>query len=112
MDALKSANLALRFLLELAGLAALAYWGFHTGTRSLTKWGLGIGAPVAVAVVWALFVAPNATITMPDAVRIGLQVIVFGAAAFGLYVTARRSVAIGYAIVVVLNAALMAVWNQ
>jgi hypothetical protein len=47
---------------------------------------LGIGAPAVAAVVWA--------------------------AALGLYATARRSVAIGYAIVVGLNAALMAVWNQ
>jgi hypothetical protein len=31
MRLFKSVNLALRFLLELCALAALAYWGFQTG---------------------------------------------------------------------------------
>jgi hypothetical protein len=29
---MRSANLGLRFLVEIAALAALAYWGGHTGS--------------------------------------------------------------------------------
>ena len=48
---IKSANLALRFLLELCALVAFGYWGFQTGQGLLLKIGLGIGVPlVAVAV--------------------------------------------------------------
>ena len=43
---LQSANLALRFLLELAALGALAYWGSRTGSVPITKLGLGIGTPL------------------------------------------------------------------
>jgi Protein of unknown function (DUF2568) len=38
--------LAVRFLYELALLAALAYWGLSVGNR-VTAWLLGIGAPAA-----------------------------------------------------------------
>jgi hypothetical protein len=51
---LKGANLVLRFLLELCALAALCYWGFKTGTGSISKAVLGIGAPLAAAVLWGL----------------------------------------------------------
>lgn len=59
MEIIKSANLLLRFLLELCILAVLGYWGFKTGRELLLKIGLGIGAPLLAAVVWATFVAPN-----------------------------------------------------
>ena len=49
--ALTAANLALRFFLELAALAALAYWGFHTGRSVLADVVLGLGAPLLAAVV-------------------------------------------------------------
>ena len=37
MAILKGAKLALAFLLELCALAALGYWGFHTGRGTLAK---------------------------------------------------------------------------
>lgn len=46
MFLIQSANLALRFLLELCALAALAYWGAQTGRGPVVKIGLGIGAPL------------------------------------------------------------------
>jgi len=44
------ANNGLRFLLELAVLAALAYWGFAE-FDGVVQWVLGLGAPL-VAGVW------------------------------------------------------------
>ena len=111
MEAIKDANLALRFILELCALAALGYWGFTTGTDTGMRWLLGIGAPLLAAVIWALFVAPKATIEVPDALRIALQVLVFGSAA-ALFATGLRTLAIVFIAVVILNAILMVVWNQ
>ena len=56
----------------------MGYWGFHTFSRSAVRWSVGIGAPIAAAAIWALFVAPEATVTVPSGVRIILQVLVFG----------------------------------
>jgi hypothetical protein len=46
----KALNEALSFLLELAMLLALGYFGFHIGGPTWLKWLVGIGLPLAVAV--------------------------------------------------------------
>jgi hypothetical protein len=53
------ANDGLRFLLELAALASLGYWGFAENDGVL-RWVLGIGLPVLAAAVWGTFVSPKA----------------------------------------------------
>jgi Protein of unknown function (DUF2568) len=42
LEVIKTANVALRFLLELCILVALGYWGFQTGQGQLAKIALGI----------------------------------------------------------------------
>jgi hypothetical protein len=75
----KAANLALRFFLELAALAALAYWGWGV------SWVLAIAAPAAWIALWATFGSPKARVKLPDARRIAFEAIVFGAAAAALW---------------------------
>ena len=48
-------------------LGALGYWGFETGDGAATQALLGVGAPVAAAVVWGLFIAPKASHPVPQA---------------------------------------------
>jgi hypothetical protein len=55
----KQANLVLALLLELGVLVALAYWGFATGATIPVKIVLGMGAPAAVIIVWAIWGAPR-----------------------------------------------------
>lgn len=45
MEALESANLALRFLLELGVLVAVGYWGFRTGQSTPARIGLASASP-------------------------------------------------------------------
>ncbi len=108
----KGANLLLRFLLELCALAALGYWGFKTGSGTLMKIGLGVGAPLVAAVVWGVFVSPRAPVELPGLLVLLLQVVVFGSAAVGLAATGHRTLAVVFGVVVVINAVLMYVWNQ
>lgn len=107
-----SANLGLRFLLEICALSALGYWGWCTGGTALTRLGLTAGTVVAVATVWGLFVAPKASVTVPSAVRVLLQVLVFGAAAAALYVVHRPMIAAVFTGAVVVNATFIAAWRQ
>jgi hypothetical protein len=100
--------LLVRFLLELCLLAALGYWGFETGDSTPAKWALGLGAPLLAAVVWGMFIAPKARYEVPAAVWIGLQVILFGAAALGLAAVASAQLAAAFAVVVVLHGVAMA----
>jgi Protein of unknown function (DUF2568) len=106
---IESLALLVRFLLELAALAAVGYWGFKTGDSALMQWVLGLGAPLLVAVVWGAFIAPKATVEVPKGVWIGLQVLVFGAAALALAAIAPEQLAAIFLAVVILDSAALAV---
>jgi hypothetical protein len=81
-------NLALRFILEILALVALAYWGWtqHTGLGHIL-WTLAL--PILAAVVWGIFRVPNdpgkAPVAVPGAVRLVLELVIFGAAVMALY---------------------------
>ena len=100
------ANLALAFLLELCALAALGYWGVWVGGGPLSKTALGIGAPLFAAILWGLFAAPRAPMSVP-LVGLGVKVIVFGSAVAALYSAGHRGHAIAFAVLVLVNGVLV-----
>jgi hypothetical protein len=51
-------NAALRFVLELRMLAALAYWGYRRDDPIL-RWVLMIAVPLAAIVPWGVFAVPG-----------------------------------------------------
>lgn len=112
MNALKSMNLAIRFLLEFAAVAAVTYWGFTVGDTVATKLILGIGAPLLVVVVWAVFVAPKAVVRLPRSIRHILGLVILILAAVALAGAGQVTLAILFAIVVLVNAALLVIWDQ
>lgn len=87
---IKGANLLLRFLPELFSLGALGCWVFKIGSRVIVKVALGIGAPLAAAVVWAVFLSPQASAQLPGTSVLVLQVLAFGSAVLGLVATGHR----------------------
>lgn len=111
-EVIKGANLALRFFLELCALEALGYWGFETGSGTIAKIGLGIGAPLVAAVFWGAFVSPQAPITLPGVLVLVFQALVFGLAAAALVATGHRTLALVFLVIVVINAILVYAWGQ
>jgi hypothetical protein len=105
------ANDGLRFLLELAALAAVAYWGFaeHDGA---VQWVLGLGAPLLVAVAWGAFVAPKASHPTTDPVRLLLEVAVFGSGVAALWAADRTTLALVFGAVAVVHLGLTFVLGQ
>jgi uncharacterized protein DUF2568 len=85
---MKAANLALRFALELAALAALAYWGWGV------SWALAILAPAAWIALWATFGSPKAKVSLATPQRVVFEAIVFGAAAVGLWAAGQAMAAV------------------
>lgn len=77
-------NLGLRFLLELAALAALVYWGLKTGATFLADVLLAVAAPLAFATLWGLFAAPKAPRRLRDPWRMLFEAIVFALTAGAL----------------------------
>src|SRR5690349_2625813 len=84
MALLKAVNLALRFSLELALLGALGWIGFQYGDAMIGKITLAILVPLVAAIVWGLFVAPRASITVPLWAWLAIQMLLFGLAVAGL----------------------------
>jgi uncharacterized protein DUF2568 len=109
---LKGVNLGVAFFLELGVLAALGYWGFTTGQTTLFKVILGLGAPAAAILVWAIFGAPKSSTQLQGAAYLALQVIFFGAGALALVVAGQRGLGIAFALIAVVNSTAAAIWRQ
>lgn len=90
-------NLGLRFLLELAAWAAMGYWGW-TQHDGLMRWVWAIGLPLVAMTVWAVFRVPgdpgDAPVAVPGAVRLIIEAVEFGGAAWLLYAAGRPQLAI------------------
>ena len=112
LGTLKIFNLAVSFLLELCALAAFGAWGFGVGPSLLVKFLLGLGAPSVVAVVWGIFIAPRAYITLPKLLNFTLRLVVFGLAALSLAAVGLTALAWIFALVVIINYSLIFVWKQ
>lgn len=112
MDALKSINVAVRFLLEICVLISVGYWGFKTNAGWVLKILMGIGAPLLIAVIWGMFGAPKAAHHLTGLGLLTLEVLVFGSGVAALFATKNYSLAWVFAGIVIVNRFLMFVWQQ
>ena len=112
LETLKAINTGLAFLLELAMLAAFGYWGFHGEKSVWMKWGLGIGTPLAVAILWGLCLAPKANHRLNITEGLILSLGLFCLAALALYQTDHLALAIVLAVIAIVNRVLALLWKQ
>lgn len=106
-----AANLLVKFLLELAALALLAYWGAIVGSG---PWAvlLAAAAPALMVVVWGVFAAPRAARRLPSRTRIPLELGVFAVACVAGIAAGAAIAAIAFAAVAVLNAVGLTMLRQ
>jgi hypothetical protein len=101
-------NLAVRFLLELALLAAVGGATWQSVAQPALRLLAAVAAVSAVALAWGALVHG----TVPGPVSAGAQL---GALALGTYALVRLGaprVAAAFTVTALVNAALLAVWNQ
>jgi hypothetical protein len=103
---LKWINDAVRFLVELAVLVAVGYWGFHDHSRWAAKLVLGVGGPVLIATAWGIWMAPQSNRRAPEGMRALLEVLIFGLATAALVASTGAVLAVIFAVVATVNAAL------
>jgi hypothetical protein len=101
-------SLTLQFLLELAALVALGYWGYSAGGSKAAQIGLATAAPLAAALVWGIFGSPRAPLHLEGVWRLLLEALFFGAGAAAL---AASEQAIAGVILAALTLANVAVLN-
>lgn len=103
---MKAANLGVLLLVELGALAGAAYWGFTV------SWPLGLAAPAALVVLWALFGSPRARYKVSGGARVGFEVLWFGAGVVALLAAGAHVWALVLAALCVVSKALAVKWGQ
>lgn len=108
---MKALNLALKFLLELAALAAVGLWGasIADGVAAVV---LAILLPVIVAVLWGMFAAPRARRRLPLRLRAPFELGVFALAALALWGAGWPVWGAAFAVIAVVNAVLLTAFDQ
>lgn len=83
-------NLALRFLLEVAALVSIGYWGWSQADGALRLL-LGLGMPALAAAAWGAFRVPGdasasgkALVAVPGLLRLALELGLFAWGVGGL----------------------------
>nr|BFD84606.1 hypothetical protein StreXyl84_40070 [Streptomyces sp. Xyl84] len=99
-----AANELLAFLLELAALAALAWWGFRTG-EGATPFLLGLGTPALAITLWSLFAAPKARLRPGLPLVLLVKTLVLGGGAAAVYGAGHPAAAVAMAVLVIANTA-------
>ena len=101
-------NLGIRFLAELAGIAALAVWGYATPAANPWKIILAVLAPAVLVVVWGAWIAPKSNSPLPQRTRmiVGSALLLVTAALLGL--AGHGLSAVVFAVIIVVNTAALA----
>ena len=105
---LAGADPAARFVLELAAIASIAYWGWQTGGPGLAGILLGVGAALVLVLTWWAFIAPRSRSPIPEGVRpyVG-SVLLLGSACL-LAIAGQPVLGVILGILVLVNATIMA----
>lgn len=111
MAALKAGNLALKFGIELAAIAALAYWGASLSGSLLSAVAMVL-APAVMIALWARFAAPRAKQRLSLPARIPFELAILLLAAVALLAAGEDALAVVLAVAVVLNALLLTAFGQ
>jgi hypothetical protein len=92
-----SINLGFRFLLELTAVIALGYWGWIV-FDDIWRVALGIGLPLAAAVIWGTFRVPDepmhrgdVPVPIPGVLRLLLELVLFASASWLLILAGTKS---------------------
>jgi hypothetical protein len=107
MESLEKGALVLRFLLEVAGVAALVWWGIKVGTDDISRAGLAIAAGGGLIVIWALVVAPKARNPLSPMTRWLIGTVLLMLAAVALWTVGPQELAYVYAALVAIDTVML-----
>jgi hypothetical protein len=106
MRVIAASNATLRFVLELAGIAALGIWGWTVAGESPLRLVLALGAPLLLIALWALLIAPRSRSPLDPRTRfvVGSGLLLVAAAA--LWAAGFPAAAGAFGILIVVNTIL------
>ena len=111
MTAVRGANLALKFLVELGALAAFAVWAASAASGVLSVL-LAVLAVAVAAALWGSFAAPRARHRLPTPLRVPFELGFFLLAVAALVALDAIALAAAFAAAVLVNAALLTAFGD
>ncbi|MEW1961157.1 YrdB family protein [Microbacterium sp. NPDC077644] len=90
----------IRAVVLVAGLASLALWGFAMWEF---PWNLvlGIGTPLVVLVVWALFLSPRPVLRLHPFIRAAVELIIYAGVTLAWWSMGQAWAGVAFAVVAV-----------
>ena len=107
-----SLNLGLRFVVELATVASLGYWGASVNSSVALRALLAVATPLAVIVAWSRLLAPRAPERLTGPAALTVELSIFSCATWALTSSGTGLVAVVYASVAVVNSLLTRALGQ
>ena len=102
------ANLTLRFVLELAGIAAFGIWGLNLTSDPRVNLVVAVIAVAAIIVAWAIVVAPKARNGLGQSQKDVIGTAILLVAAVALVGAGQPVVGLAFGALVLANAAMLA----
>ena len=112
MEALRAANLALAFFLEIAMLVALGYAGWAATDIWWLRYLLLIGWPALAIVLWAIWAAPRSGRRLPAPALIVFKAAIFGVTTLLLLAAGTPAAALLFGALAALHLGLAALLKQ
>jgi hypothetical protein len=112
MQIIKAINLAVAFFLEIGMLISLGYSGFRYPESMLLKYLLTISLPLIAAILWGFFSAPKSRYRLPQPYRMIFASTIFGIAVLLLYESGSTTLAVAFAVLVLINQLLLLFLKQ
>ncbi|MGW1916797.1 YrdB family protein [Streptomyces sp. NPDC002076] len=107
-----TANEILAFLVELAALACLSWWGFTVSDDEALRILLGVGTPLVAMALWSLFAAPKALLRPRLPLVLAVKAMVLGGGAAALYGVRHPGAAMAMAVIVVANTSVAEIFRH
>ncbi len=109
---MKKLNEGLAFFIELAMVAAYAYFGFTYFEGAVLKWLLGLGIPVILVALWGILLAPRSQRRLKIVPGVALSSALFILASVLLIVDRQMALGIILLVMSMTNRFLALKWKQ
>jgi hypothetical protein len=112
LRSIASLNLGLRFVVELATVASLGYWGASVNASVALRALLAVATPLAAIVAWSRLLAPRAPGRLTGLAALTAELSIFSCATWALTSSGMGLVAVIYASLAVVNSVLTRALGQ
>ena len=112
MNLIKQINLLVLFLLEIALVIIVGYWGFQQGETLTTKYILALILPAILITIWGIWAAPKSKRRLKNPIRTVFKLLLFSIGFFFCIDTGNFVFAWWFGSIIIVNVGLAFLFSQ